>query len=157
MAVGKLMLELEIAHAQSLKDRRQVVRSLKDKLRQGFNVSVAEMDDAALWNQATLAVVAVSPSTDYLMGQLRELLANMQISEFCCDHDLVDAGDRGELLRRSLEQRGRLLCVADTHVDRDLGQARDLHPARVAELGRQLADDLVLVGLAQPRGRRCLL
>lgn len=73
MAVGKLTLELEIAHAQSLKDRRQVVRSLKDKLRQGFNVSVAELDDAALWNQATLGVAAISHSTDYLLGQLRKV------------------------------------------------------------------------------------
>jgi hypothetical protein len=73
MAVGKLVLELEIAHAQSLKDRRQVVRSLKDKLRQGFNISVAELDDASLWNQATLGVAAISPSMDYLTGQLREV------------------------------------------------------------------------------------
>jgi uncharacterized protein YlxP (DUF503 family) len=72
MAVGKLVLELEIAHAQSLKDRRQVVRSLKDKLRQGFNVSVAELDDASLWNQATIGIAAISSSTDYLAGQLRE-------------------------------------------------------------------------------------
>jgi uncharacterized protein YlxP (DUF503 family) len=73
MPVGKLMLELEIAHAQSLKDRRQVVRSLKDKLRHGFNISVAELDDAALWNQATIGVVAISHSADYLSGQLREV------------------------------------------------------------------------------------
>ena len=43
MPVATLTLELAIEHAQSLKDRRQVVRSLKDKLRHGFNVSVAEM------------------------------------------------------------------------------------------------------------------
>lgn len=72
MAVGKLVLELEIAHAQSLKDRRQVVRSLKDKLRQGFNISVAELDDASLWNQATIGIAAISHSMDYLTGQLRE-------------------------------------------------------------------------------------
>ena len=42
-----LTLELGIEHAQSLKDRRQVVRSMKDRLRHGFNVSVAEMDEAA--------------------------------------------------------------------------------------------------------------
>ena len=47
MPIAKLTIELEIPHAQSLKDRRQVVRSLKDKLRHGFNISVAELDEAS--------------------------------------------------------------------------------------------------------------
>jgi uncharacterized protein YlxP (DUF503 family) len=73
MAIATLTLELAIEHAQSLKDRRQVVRSLKDKLRHGFNISIAEMDDALLWNRATLGVVAISSSMAYLRGQLREV------------------------------------------------------------------------------------
>lgn len=68
-----MTVEVSIAHAQSLKDRRQVVRSMKDTLRHGFNVSVAEMDDAALWNRATLGVVAISGSQAYLDGQMREV------------------------------------------------------------------------------------
>jgi uncharacterized protein YlxP (DUF503 family) len=71
--IAKLTVEISIAHAQSLKDRRQVVRSLKDHLRHGFNVSVAELDDAGLWNRATLGVVAISGSVDYLAGQMREV------------------------------------------------------------------------------------
>lgn len=73
MPIAKLTIEISIPHAQSLKDRRQVVRSLKDKLRHGFNVSVAELDDAALWNRATLGVAAISGSSDYLAGQMREV------------------------------------------------------------------------------------
>jgi uncharacterized protein YlxP (DUF503 family) len=73
MTIARLTLELSIPHAQSLKDRRQVVRSLKDKLRHGFNVSVAELDDASLWNRATLGIAAISASTDYLTGQMREV------------------------------------------------------------------------------------
>jgi uncharacterized protein YlxP (DUF503 family) len=73
MPIALLTLELAIEHAQSLKDRRQVVRSLKEKLRHGFNVSVAEMDDAMLWNRATLGVAAVSGSANYLNGQLQEV------------------------------------------------------------------------------------
>jgi hypothetical protein len=42
MPVATLTIELAIEHAQSLKDRRQAVRSLKDKLRHGFNISVAQ-------------------------------------------------------------------------------------------------------------------
>ncbi len=73
MPVATLTLELAIEHAQSLKDRRQVVRSLKDKLRHGFNISVAELDEALVWNRATVGVAAISSSGAYLAGQLREV------------------------------------------------------------------------------------
>jgi hypothetical protein len=73
MPIAKLTIELEIAHAQSLKDRRQVVRSMKDKLRHGFNLSIAELDDAVVWNRATLGVVAISNSTSYLTGQIQQI------------------------------------------------------------------------------------
>jgi hypothetical protein len=73
MPIAKLTVELSIPHAQSLKDRRQVVRSIKDKLRHGFNISVAELDDANLWNRATLGFAAISGSSAYLTGQMREL------------------------------------------------------------------------------------
>ena len=73
MPLALLTLELRIEHARSLKDRRQVVRSLKDQLRQGFNVSVAELDEAVTWQSATIGVAAVSGSRDYLRGQIEEV------------------------------------------------------------------------------------
>jgi uncharacterized protein YlxP (DUF503 family) len=73
MPVAKLTVELSIPHAQSIKDRRQVLRSLKDKLRHGFNISIAELDDANLWNRATLGIAAISGSSSYLAGQMKEL------------------------------------------------------------------------------------
>jgi uncharacterized protein YlxP (DUF503 family) len=73
MPVARLTAEISIPAAQSIKDRRHVVRSIKDKLRHGFNVSVAELDDAALWNRATLGFVAISNSTAYITGQMQEL------------------------------------------------------------------------------------
>jgi uncharacterized protein YlxP (DUF503 family) len=73
MPLATLTLELAIEHAQSLKDRRQAVRSLKDKLRHGFNISIAELDEALVWNRATLGVAAISNSSSYLLGQLREV------------------------------------------------------------------------------------
>jgi hypothetical protein len=75
MPVATLTLELAIEHAQSLKDRRQAVRSLKDRLRHGFNISVAELDDALAWNRATLGIAAISRSPSYLAGQLTEVEA----------------------------------------------------------------------------------
>jgi uncharacterized protein YlxP (DUF503 family) len=73
MPVAQLTLELRIEHAQSLKDRRQVVRSLKDQLRQGFNISVAELDEAVTWQSATIGVAGISSSRDYLRGQIEEV------------------------------------------------------------------------------------
>jgi uncharacterized protein YlxP (DUF503 family) len=73
MPIANLTLELSIPLSRSLKDRRQVVRSLKDRLRQGFNVSVAEMDEAITWQRATLGIAAISSSRDYLRGLIQEV------------------------------------------------------------------------------------
>ena len=73
MPIAKLTIELEIPHAQSLKDRRQVVRSMKDKLRHDFNLSIAELDDGIVWNRATLGIAAISSATGYLTGQLQQI------------------------------------------------------------------------------------
>jgi hypothetical protein len=71
MPIARLTIELDIPHAHSLKDRRQVVRSLKDKLRHSFNLSIAELDDGVVWNRATLGIVAISSSASYLTGQIK--------------------------------------------------------------------------------------
>jgi len=75
MPIAHLNLELRIEGAQSLKDRRRVVRSLKDRLRNSFNVSVAEMDPSDLWQSATLGVTAISPSRHYLEGLMKQVEA----------------------------------------------------------------------------------
>jgi uncharacterized protein len=71
--IAFLTLELRIEAAQSLKDRRQVVRSLKDRLRTSFNVSIAELEPPTLWNQASLGVVSISSSRDYLDGLMKNV------------------------------------------------------------------------------------
>jgi uncharacterized protein len=71
--IAFLTLELHIEAAQSLKDRRQVVRSLRDRLRGSFNVSVAELDPSPVWNRATIGVVSVSDSRDYLDGLMKNV------------------------------------------------------------------------------------
>jgi len=73
MPIATLTLELRIEGAQSLKDKRQVLRSLKDKLRQSFNVSVAELDETNLWQRATIGVVSISSSRDYLSGLMQQV------------------------------------------------------------------------------------
>ena len=73
MPIAFLTLELRIEGAHSLKDKRQVLRSLKDKLRSKFNVSVAELDATDLWQRATVGVVSVSGSQDYLQGLMQNV------------------------------------------------------------------------------------
>jgi uncharacterized protein YlxP (DUF503 family) len=58
--VGCLYLELFISEAQSLKDKRKVVKSLKDRMQQKFPVATAEIGETGLWQRAELAVVSVS-------------------------------------------------------------------------------------------------
>jgi len=71
--IAFLTLELNIEAARSLKDKRQVVRSLKDQLRAHFNVAVAELDASGLWNRATIGVVSISDSRDYLDGLMKNV------------------------------------------------------------------------------------
>jgi len=59
-SVGVLILELRLDESHSLKDKRHYVKSLKDRLRSRFNVSVAEIDYQDLWQRGVVAVVTVS-------------------------------------------------------------------------------------------------
>jgi len=71
--IGYLTLEIRIEAAHSLKDKRQVVRSVKDGLRAHFNVAVAEVDPSDAWQRATLGVVSISASRSYLEGLMRSV------------------------------------------------------------------------------------
>jgi hypothetical protein len=54
MVIGVIGWELEVVGAQSLKEKRRVVKSLKDRLHQRFNISVAETGHHDLWQRAEL-------------------------------------------------------------------------------------------------------
>lgn len=71
--IAYLTLEIRIEGAHSLKDKRQVMRSLKDRLRGTFNVAIAELDSTDLWQRATLGVVSISDSRDYLDGLMHSV------------------------------------------------------------------------------------
>lgn len=58
--IGVLTLEILLQNAHSLKDKRHVVKGLKDRLRSKFNVAVAEIDYQDLWQRAAVAVVTVA-------------------------------------------------------------------------------------------------
>ena len=70
-AIGVLTLELRLEDSHSLKEKRHVVKSLKDRLRHKFNVSVAEIDYQDLWQRAPLAAVTVSSDHEHAEKVLR--------------------------------------------------------------------------------------
>jgi len=59
-SIGVLTLELRLEQSHSLKEKRHVVKSLRDRLHNKFNVSVAEIDYQDLWQRSVLAAVTVS-------------------------------------------------------------------------------------------------
>lgn len=59
-SIGVLILEIFVETSHSLKDKRHVIKSLKDRLRERFNVAVAEIDHLDSWQNSTIAAVTVA-------------------------------------------------------------------------------------------------
>jgi uncharacterized protein len=74
MFIGVCTIVLHVPESCSLKTKRHSIRSLKDRIRNKFNVSVAEIDDNDLWQKASLAVAAVSNDKAHLNQTLDHVL-----------------------------------------------------------------------------------
>ncbi len=86
MPIGLLTLQIHIPDARSLKDKRQVLRSLKDRLRGHFNVAVAELDHQELWQRSVIGVVGISSDERHLEQSMAEVAAE---SERILGRDLI--------------------------------------------------------------------
>jgi uncharacterized protein YlxP (DUF503 family) len=86
MPVGLLTLELYIPDARSLKDKRQVIQTLKDRLRGHYNVAVAELEYQDVWQRSVIGVVSISGSQRYLAQAIEKVA---QESELMLGRDLV--------------------------------------------------------------------
>ena len=89
MVVGVLRLTLYIHGASSLKDKRQVVRKVTDRLRSRFNVGVAEVGDNDVWQKAVIGIAAVANDHSFV----NEVL----------DKCVRDAGNIAEIVNREME------------------------------------------------------
>lgn len=69
MIVGLLSVELHLPGARSLKDKRMVLRRIKDRVRK-FNVAVAEVDHHDLWQRAGLGIVTIATTSDHADREL---------------------------------------------------------------------------------------
>ena len=72
---GLLHIDLYLPAAQSLKQKRSVIKSLKDRLRTRFNVSIAEVGHLDKWQRATLAIAMVSTDRSHLESKFEKLSA----------------------------------------------------------------------------------
>jgi uncharacterized protein YlxP (DUF503 family) len=75
VTIGLLTFEIHLPQSRSLKDKRQVLRSVKDRLRGRHNVALCELEDGAdLWQRGSVAVVSVASRRDVLENLFESIL-----------------------------------------------------------------------------------
>ena len=87
MTVGVLRLTLFIPENHSLKGKRSVLRTIKARVRNKFNVSIAEAEDHDMWQRATLGISQVGTDEPFVDGALREVV------RFIDDMQIVELGE----------------------------------------------------------------
>jgi uncharacterized protein YlxP (DUF503 family) len=93
VTVGTLEIVLLIRESHSLKSRRRVVKSLIDRIRSRFNVSVADVGDQNLWQRAVIGVAVVANDGRFVNEVLSKVL------------NLVSSDLRAEVIDKSIEIR----------------------------------------------------
>jgi uncharacterized protein len=74
MVIGTLSVTLQVPTSGSLKDKRQVIRSLTSRVRQTFNVAVAEVGDQNLWQSAVIGIACVSENARHADEMCQKVL-----------------------------------------------------------------------------------
>lgn len=74
MVIGTLTLHLFLPFVHSLKEKRSITKSVIARLRNEFNVSVAEVAEQDRWQLAVIGVACVSADTAYAQGQLQAVV-----------------------------------------------------------------------------------
>lgn len=87
MVVGVLRLELFLHDNHSLKGKRSVLRRIKARVQEKFNVSIAEVAEQDLWQRAVLGVSQVGDGQDHVDACLREVV------RFIDDLHLAELGE----------------------------------------------------------------
>ena len=73
MMIGLLEIELHAEQFHSLKDKRRLLSSLKERLKNKFNVAVAESDYQDLWQKAQMSVVTIGPGRAMLESTFQQI------------------------------------------------------------------------------------
>ena len=88
MFIASARIELELPGSRSLKDKRQVVRSVVERTRHRFNAAVAEVEDQDLWDRAVIGIAYVSSSAHHAQEVVEKAVAF--ISESFPDSEVLD-------------------------------------------------------------------
>jgi uncharacterized protein YlxP (DUF503 family) len=86
--IGAAIVTLQLPGSRSLKDKRQVVRSLVERLRRRFNVAIAEVEEHEVWQTAVLGLTVVSNEAGHAASQLDTIINALEDSRL--DAELVD-------------------------------------------------------------------
>lgn len=89
--MGIMTVEIFIGEANSLKEKRRVLKSIVDRARSKFNVSISEVDNQDLWQRATLGVAAVSNESGHVSQMLDAVIRS------------IDSNGGAELINYSIE------------------------------------------------------
>lgn len=87
MVIGVLELILYLPESHSLKEKRQVVKSVKDKVRNRFNVAIAEVDDLDLWQKAHLGVCSLGNDRRQVNARLDQVVNFIEGLQVAVDID----------------------------------------------------------------------
>jgi uncharacterized protein YlxP (DUF503 family) len=97
MNIGYCSLKFYLHGNNSLKGKRKVIRSIKDRLKNKFNVSVAEVGDQDVWQSLHLGIAAVNSDAQYLDGLFKQVVNfvdNMQLAEMTdCQTEIINVSN----------------------------------------------------------------
>lgn len=79
LVVAVLEARMRLRSSHSLKDKRRVTRSIKERVKARWNVSVAEVDDQDLWQSIVLGFAAAGSDSKYVTQELEEIVRQLQI------------------------------------------------------------------------------
>ncbi|MFQ5481743.1 MAG: DUF503 domain-containing protein [Nitrospinaceae bacterium] len=98
MNVGCCFLRFYLHGNHSLKGKRRVLKSMKDRIRNKFNISIAEIGDLDAWQNIHLGVAAVGSDPNYLNGlmqQVVDFLDNLHLAEMTdCHIEMIHVGTK---------------------------------------------------------------
>ena len=90
LIIGLLTVDLFLPASGSLKEKRMVIKAIKDKIRHKFNVSIAEVDFLDKWQRARLAVVQVGNSYSFIEKNMTAIFTMIEANGICeiVEHNL---------------------------------------------------------------------
>ncbi len=91
MSVGVCTIRIRLPENHSLKDKRKVVKSVVTRVRNRFNVAVAELDDQDLWQLATIGVACISNDAhqiDTVLSKVVDFITQSRLDIEILDYDI---------------------------------------------------------------------